>query len=270
MKAEHFDRKTLQLTVLQLQIDFALLRYLLFSSVGTIPISDTSVTNSATRPLINPNPNPNHNPTSTAHLLPCTDEPELRRSTPVSAVGPPREKTNNSAIAVFQPTSNTQEDPPITTQNLTSGTSKLEKLIADEISTYTCVTAGIHSQNVFLDDKVRLFEAGYSEAIIWKNPSVNFVFDSAKVARPLSDPLIERATSFSSPVFRTHPHGYNIFVKFYPYGFGAATGKCASILFTLFPGDHDNLLQGPFQKLVHIGIRDQLDPQKHMDKINSA
>ena len=45
-----------------------------------------------------------------------------------------------------------------------------------------------------------------------------------------------------------------------PYGIGPATGKCASILFTLFPGYYDNLLQWPIPKLIHIGIRDQLDP----------
>ena len=86
------------------------------------------------------------------------------------------------------------------------------------------------------------------------------VFDSAKVARPSSDPLIQPATSFSSHIFRTHPHGDNFFIKFYPYGIGPAAGKCASILFTLFPGDYDNLLQWPFSKIVHICIRDQLDP----------
>ena len=80
------------------------------------------------------------------------------------------------------------------------------------------------------------------------------------MARPSSDPLIEPATSFSSPLFGTHPHGYNFFIKFYPYGIGPATGKCASILFTLFPGDYDNFLEWPFTKIIHIGIRDQLDP----------
>ena len=90
---------------------------------------------------------------------------------------------------------------------------------------------------------------------------MKFVFDSAKVSRPSSDPLIEQATSFSSPIFRTQSHGYNFLVKFYPYGIGPATGKYASILFTLFPGDYDNLLKWPFSKLIHIGIQDQLDPQ---------
>ena len=88
---------------------------------------------------------------------------------------------------------------------------------------------------------------------------MKFVLNSAKVARPLSDPLIEPATSFSSPIFRTHPRGCNFFVRFYPYGIGPTTGKCTSILFNLFPGDYDNPLQWPFSKIIHFGIRDQLE-----------
>ena len=258
LKAEHLDRQTLQLIVLQLQNDFALLRYLLFSRVKTVSDKDIAVQNSATSPLLNPKANPN--PTSPAFPLPGPGEPKLRRSTPVGAVGPPRTKTNISANADFQPTPNTQESPSITVQNLTSRISKLEKLFADEVATYTSITWGIHSQYFFLYDKIRQLEPGNSDVIIWKIPSVKFVFDSAKVARPLSDPLIEPATSFSSSIFRTHPPGYIFFVKFFPYGVGPATGKCASTLFTLFPGDYDNLLQWPFSKLIHIGVRDQLDP----------
>ena len=88
---------------------------------------------------------------------------------------------------------------------------------------------------------------------------MKFVFDYARVARPSSDPLIE-PVSFSSPIFRTHPHGYNFSVKFYPYAIGPATGKGASIVFTLFPDDYDNLLQWRFSKIIHIGIPDQLGP----------
>ena len=210
----------------------------------------------------NPNPNPNHNPnpTSSAFPLPGPGEPKFRRSTPVRAVGPPRTKTNNTANADFQPTPDTQEAPSTTVQNLTSRICKLEKLFADAKSAYTSITAGIQSQYFFLFDKFGQLEAGHSDVIYLKIPSVKFVFDSAKVARPSSDPLIEPATSFSSPIFRIHPHGYNFFIKLYPYGIGPATGKCASILFTLFPGDYDNLLQWPFPKLMHIGIQDQLDP----------
>ena len=103
----------------------------------------------------------------------------------------------------------------------------MEELFADEIATYTSITAGIHSQNFFLYEKIRQLEAGDSDAVIWKIPSVKFVFDSAKIARPSSDPFVEPATSFSSPIVRTHPHGYNFYIKFYPYVIGPASGKCA-------------------------------------------
>ena len=252
LKAENLDRQALQLISRQLQNDFALLRYLLFSD------KDTAAKDSTTNPLVNLNLNPN--PTSSAFTLPCPDDANLRRSTPVGAVRPPRAKTNNSANAECQLELNTQEDPPTTEQNLASRICKLEKLFADEKTTYTCITAGIHSQYSFLYDKIRQLEPGNPEAIIWKIPSVMFLFDSAKKARPSSDPLIEPATSFSSPIFRTYPHGYNFFINIYPYGIGPASGKCASILFTLFPGDYDNLLKWPFSELTHIRIRDQLDP----------
>ena len=250
LKADHLDKQTLQLINLQLQNDFAVLRYLLFSN------KDVAVKDSATSPL----PTPNPNPSSCSFPFSSIGEPQLSRSTPVGAVGTPGAKTNNLAKVDSQPTSNTQEAPTAMVQNLTSRISKLEKIFAEEIATYTSITAGIHSQYFFLYDKIRQLEPGNSDVIVWKIPSVKFVFDSAKVARPSSDPLIEPATSFSSPIFRTHPHGYNFFIKFFPHDIGPATGKYASILFTLFPGDYDNLLQWPFPKTIHIGIRDQLDP----------
>ena len=260
LKAEKLDRQILQLVVLQLQNDLAVLRYLLFSSTGTIPNKDVTVKDAATSPLLDttapPNPNPSPHSAS-AFSLPGPRAPTLRRSTPVGAVGKAKTKTNNTANADSQPIPNTQET---TIQNLTSRICKLEKLFANQVSTYTSITAGVHSQYFLLYDKIRQLEPGNSDVIIWKIPSVKFVFDSAKVARPSSDPLIEPATSFSSPIFRTHPHGYNFFIKLYPYGIGPATGKCASVLFALFPGDYDNLLQWPFTKTIHIGIRDQLDP----------
>ena len=254
LKAKHPDRQALQLIALQLQNHFALLHYLLFSD------KETAAEDAATSPLINASPKPKPNPTSSPFTLLRTVDAKLCRSTPVGALGPPRAKTINSANADFQPTFNTHEAPPITVQNLASRICKLEKLFTDEIATYTSITAGIHSQHFILYDKIRKLEPGNSDVITWKILSVKFVFKSAKVARPSSDPLIEPATSFSSPTFRTHPHGYNFFNNFYPYGIGPATGKCASILFTLFPSNYDNLLKWPFSKVIHIGNQDQLDP----------
>ena len=202
--------------------------------------------------------------TYTLHHLPSTFPALVNQNFVVlpqwALWGSTRAKINICANAIFQPTPNTQEAPAITTHNLTSRISKLEKLNSDEIATYTSIIARIHSQYFFLHDKIHQLEPGNSDVIIWKIPSLMFVFDFAKVARPYSDPLIEPATNFSSPSFRTHPHGYNFFIKFYPYGIGLASGKCASILFTLLLGDYDNLHQWPFSKLIHIVIRDQLDP----------
>ena len=229
LKAEQLERQTLQLILLQLQNDFALLRYLLLSPIETTPNKKITIKNSATSPLFNPkaNTNPNPNPTSSAFPIPGPGESKHHRSTPVGAVGPPRTKTKNTANTDFQPTPNSQEAPSTTVQNLTTRNFKLEKLFAKEISNYTSIVAGIHSQYFFLYHKIRQLEPGISDALLWKIPSVKFVFDSAKMARSSSDPLIEPATSFSSPIFRSHPHGYYFFIKFYSYGIGPATGKCA-------------------------------------------
>ena len=160
LKAENLDRQTLQLIALQLQNDFALLRYLLFSD------KRTAAKDSATSPIKNPNPNP----TSSPFILPRTADAQLHRSTPVGAMGPSRANTNNFANAGLQAILNTQEDPPTTVQNLASRICKLEKLFADEITTYTSITAGIHSQYFFLYDEIRQLEPGISDTIIWKIP----------------------------------------------------------------------------------------------------
>ena len=197
LKAEHLDRQTLQLLVLQLQSDFALLRYLLFS------YKNIATKDSATSPLLHPHPNAT--PPSSAFPLSGPSERKLLRSTPVGAVGPPRTKSNNTANADFQPTSNTQEALPTTVQNLTSRICKLEKLFADEVSAYTSITAGIHSQYFFLYEKLRQLEPGHSDVNIWKIPSVKFVFDSAKVATTIIRPPHRASHKFLQPHFQESP-----------------------------------------------------------------
>ena len=150
LKAKKLDRQILQLIFLHLQNDFAVFRYFLFSSAETIPNKDITVKDSATSPLlnskVNPNPNPNPKRTSSAFRLPGPGEPKLHHSTPVGAVGQPRTKINKTANADFQLTPNNQDTPSTTEQNLTSSICKLKKLLANEVSTYTSITAAIHSQ----------------------------------------------------------------------------------------------------------------------------
>ena len=86
------------------------------------------------------------------------------------------------------------------------------------------------------------------------------MFHSAKVVRPSSDPLVKPATNFTSLIFRNQPHGHVFLIKFHTFGKAFAAGGSASILFTLLPGDNDNLLRWPLSKIIHFVIRNQLEP----------
>ena len=122
--------------------------------------------------------------------------------------------------------------------------------------------ASIHrSQFAFLYDRIRALESGGTDTILWKLTAVKLVFDTAKSSARLDNAAKDPSTHYNSPVYRTHPYGYNFFVQFYPYGLDAAAGNHASIMFALFPGDYDGLLKWPFSKTIHLSVRDQLDPQ---------
>ena len=94
--------------VLQLQNDFAVLRYLLYPSVGTTPISDTSVKNSTISPptILNPNPNPNHYPPSNIFSISCANEKPVRRSARRALLDHPERKqtTRQTPTFSFHPT----------------------------------------------------------------------------------------------------------------------------------------------------------------------
>ena len=120
--------------------------------------------------------------------------------------------------------------------------------------------ASIHrSQFAFLYDRIRALESGGADTLLWKLTSLKLVFDTAKFSR-LDNAAKDPSTRYNSPVYRTHPYGYNFFVQFYPYGLDCAAGNHASIMFALFPGDNDGLLTWPFTKTIHLSGRDQLDP----------
>ena len=122
--------------------------------------------------------------------------------------------------------------------------------------------ASIHrSQFAFLYDRIRALECGGSDTILWKLTAFRLVFDTAKSAARLDNAATNPSTHYNSPVYRTHPHGYNFFIQFYFYGLNAAAGNHASIMFALFPGDYVGLLTSPFPKTIHLSVCDQLDPQ---------
>ena len=70
---------------------------------------------------------------------------------------------------------------------------------------------------------------------------------------------------YNSPVYRTHPYGYNFFVQFYPYGLDAAAGNHASIMFVLFPGDYDGFIEMAVLKDDSPFSPRPTRPPKHVD-----
>ena len=117
------------------------------------------------------------------------------------------------------------------------------------------------SHFAILYDRIRALESGGTDYILWKSTSLKLVFDTAKSSARLDNAAKDPSNHYISPVYRTHPYAYNIFVQFYPYGLEAAAGNHASIMFALFPGDYDGLLKWPFSKTIHLSVRDQLDPR---------
>ena len=102
--------------------------------------------------------------------------------------------------------------------------------------------SSIQSNYSFLSDKIRQLEAGYNNTILWRISSVRFIFDSAKLAHRQSKPFGDKVFGYWSPVFRTHPYGYNFIIRFHPYGIDETAGQFATLIFAFFFGDYYGLL----------------------------
>ena len=138
---------------------------------------------------------------------------------------------------------------------------QLEEEITKARESRETIASIYRSQFAFLYDRIRALESGETDTILWKLTAVKLVFETAKSSARLDNAAKDPSTHYNSPVYRTHPYGYNFFVQFYPYGLDAAAGNHASIMFALIHGDYDGLLKWPFSKTIHLSVRDQLDPQ---------
>ena len=160
-------------------------------------------------------------------------------------------KRPSSTTSRSQPTEPPQASPSNPT---TSGPSldletrirQLEAEITKAKESCEKIASIYRSQFAFLYDRIRALEAGGTDTIFWKLTSLKLVFDTAKSSARLDNAAKDPSTHYNSPVYCTHPYGYNLFVQFYPYGLEAAAGNHASIMFALFPGDYDGLLKWPF------------------------
>ena len=122
------------------------------------------------------------------------------------------------------------------------------------------IASTYQSQFALLYIRIGALESAGTDTILWKLTSLKTVFDEAKSSARLDNAAKDPSTHYNSPVYRTHPYGYNFFDQFYPYGLDSAAGNHASIMFALIPGDYDGLLTWPFPKTIQLSVRDQLDP----------
>ena len=123
---------------------------------------------------------------------------------------------------------------------------QLEQEITKARESCETISSIYRSQFAFLYDRIRALESGGTDTTLWKLTSLKLVFDTAKSSARLVNAAKDPSTHYISPVYRTHPYGYNFSVQFYPYAPEAASGNHASLMFALFPGDYDGFLKWPF------------------------
>ena len=136
----------------------------------------------------------------------------------------------------------------------------LEKRLSTETCRYNSRLNSLQRQLSTMSDQICQFEHSNSNFILWKITSVQLVFESAKLW--YLKPARENApnTRLRSPIFRSHPYGYNFCLKLYPYGFAAAIGTWASIFLSISAGEYDDILPWPVSKTIQMKVRDQLNP----------
>ena len=104
------------------------------------------------------------------------------------------------------------------------------------------------------------FEHSTSSFILWKITSIQLVFESARLWYLKPGRKNAPTTRLRSPIFRSHPYGYNFCLNLYPYGFVAAIRRWASISLSMSDGQFDDILSWPVSKTLQIKVRDQLNP----------
>ena len=250
LESERLERQTLQLLVFQLQKDLIFTQNILINQKPGNPPKQFSIDPPSAGTVTNPS-------------LPETHELSLASTSKIILMGDsdvPKSSDLPSSLTPCQFSSDVQMPHSAASSDIISKLNALEKQTKDDLSRQKSMLSSIQSNYSFLYDKIRQLEAGSNNSILWRIPSVRFIFDSAKSAHRQSKPLDDKTTGYRSPVFRTHPYGYNFIIRFHPYGIDATAGQFATIIFAFFPGDYDGLLRWPFPKAIHLSLRDQLDP----------
>ena len=136
----------------------------------------------------------------------------------------------------------------------------LEKRLSTENGSYNSRLNSLQHQSSTMGDQICQFEHSNSIFILWKITSIQLVFEFARLWYLRPEWENAPTTRLRSPICRSHPYGYNFFLKLYPYGFAAAIGTWASISLSISAGEYDDILPWPVSKTIQIKVRDQLNP----------
>ena len=249
LESERLERQTLQLLVFQLQKDLMFTQNILVNPKNETPPRQFSIDPPSAGAVTNP-------------AVPETHELPRASASQIILMGDSKTPKSSALPSTIlrQVSSSPQTTRSALSPDLLSKLNTLEKQTKDDLSRQKSLISSMQSNYSVLYDKIRQLEAGSNNTILWRISSVRFIFDSAKSAHRQSKPLNDKTTGYWSPVFRTHPYGYNFIIRFHPYGIDATAGQFATIIFAFFPGDYDGLLRWPFPKAIHLSLRDQLDP----------
>ena len=136
----------------------------------------------------------------------------------------------------------------------------LEKRLSTETCRHNARFDSLQQQLSTMGDQICQFEHSNCNFILWKVTSFKLVFESARLWYLKPGRENAPTTRLRSPIFRSHPYGYNFYLDLYPYGVAAAIGTWVSLSLSISPGEYDDILPWPVSKLVQIKVRDQLNP----------
>ena len=136
----------------------------------------------------------------------------------------------------------------------------LEKRLSTETCRYHSRLNSLQQQLSTMGDQNCQFEHSNSTFILWKVTSIQLVFESARSWYLKLERENAPTTRLRSPIFRSHPYGYNFYLTFYPYAFAAAIGTRASITLSISAGEYDDILPWPVSKTIQLKVRNQLNP----------
>ena len=193
LESERLERQTLQLLVCQLQKDIFVLQTFLTNQKTGTPPKQFSIDPPSAGTVTNPQvPETSELPrASTSQILLMGDS-----NTPKLSDSPSKPRISQSAAP----------------SDILSKLDALEKQTTDHLSRQKSLFSSMQSNYSFLYDKIRQLEPGPNNTILWRISSVQFIFNSARSAHRQSKPINDKTTGYWSPVFRTHPYGYNFVI----------------------------------------------------------